>query len=112
MFIRLQYPLNKLIASVEPRLRKTAEKVILRYFEGAAEKKLDEYLIKNYKTNLKLMCLKLLKDMQFNTDGNAALVITFKTKELEHIAHFITYGNSNYFGSKILLTALHAPIMM
>jgi len=112
MVIRLDYPPNKNIAYVEPRLKKAAKSAILCYNNGAAEIKLDEYLLMHYKTNLKLVCLQLLNDLQFNTDGNATLILTFKTKKYEDIANFITYGNSEYFGSKIFLMALHAPLLL
>jgi len=81
---------------------------ILKYKVGKPEIDLNNYLIANYKTSLKLMCLRLLDKLDFNTDANDHIIISFHDSASDKVASLITYGNSKLFGSKILINALTA----
>ena len=106
MFVKLDNNSSFDLAYSKLEVIKAAKKYVLYYKPSQAENKLDDYLIKHYRLNLKLMCLKLLNEVQISTDGHTSMFIDFKTAEARKIARFITYGNTKFFGSRILLKAL------
>ncbi len=106
MYIRLYNNTEFNINSLMGEILKAARKYILFCRLDNEERKLDKYLAKNYKLNLKLACLKIINNIKFNTDNKHYIIITFNSRVDESIAKLITYGNSEFFGSKILIKAL------
>ena len=60
-----------------------------------------EYIQEKYNTDLKNMCLKLLKEASYIASVDE-LIIKFKDTEADKLARLITYGDGKIKGSKIL----------
>ena len=88
------------------QLLRKARRSILFYRESTAEKLFNQYFMQNYKTNLKLMCLKILRASRVMQNYNGDVVVKIISPQLEKIARFITFGNLDYPGSKILKFAI------
>lgn len=84
-----------------------AKRAIFNYTEGVTEKLWNQYLLEHYQTHLKLMCLKLIEDINISYNFDDTLIVTFETKEANDIATLITYGNGLLKGSSILQTAFN-----
>lgn len=106
MFFRIKntYETSAKISKVQYIIN--AKRIIIMYPMHTNEKMLDKYLIENYDTNLKLMCLALLDDIKFTTDASNYIIGTFNHEDKNKIAELITYGNEKLKGSAILRTAL------
>lgn len=67
---------------------------------------LDHYCKQHFKRGLRAMCLYLISKLNVSTaDGVGNLIYTFKDDQDDKIASFITYGDGQVAGSKILLHA-------
>jgi len=85
-----------------PDVMLTARKRIALYPSAYNEHVLDNYLLKHYKTNLKLMCLKLLSKAVYLTDSATGdIIVKFTDKKYDTIASLITYGDGIIQGSNI-----------
>ena len=73
---------------------------------GAQEIALNNYLLKKYKINLRVLCLNIINNMQFMTDFENNIIAKTKNKDLDKLARLITYGNGQIQGSPILKWAL------
>ena len=74
-----------------------------KYKVKLSDKPLEVFLKKKYKKSLKEICVDLINDATWNVEPqDEHLVITFKTKEEDNLASFITYGNIQIQGSNIL----------
>lgn len=83
------------------KARFIARKSIIMYDLKADELVLNKYIQEKYNTDLKNMCLKLLKEASYIASVDE-LIIKFKDTEADKLARFITYGNGKIKGSKIL----------
>jgi len=90
------------------KIRLNARRKIFLYPMHASEKILDNYIKKQYKTNLKLLCLYVALKAKYNTNMNGEVVVTFIEKKWDEIASLITYGTGKIPGSNILKFALTA----
>ena len=80
--------------------------IIQKYPLKASDTLMDQYLLQQYKTSLKNICVKLLLDLTFYEDDTGNLVLLFKNSKSDAMARLITYGNGAIPGSRILQTAL------
>jgi len=95
------------IELMKSSLNMTARKIILALPLVIDDVQMNNYLMTNYKLNLRQACLLILNDAQFSANPNNEIIITFKTKKYNDLASLITYGNSELQGSKILKKAFH-----
>lgn len=87
-------------------MRIKAKRTILTFPQGPVEYKLNEYFKAEYKLTLIQMCLKIWAALKFLKNSKNEVIILLPDKDLQKIAHFITYGNREYRGSKILQEAV------
>ena len=80
--------------------------IIDKYPLHASERLLDQYLVQQYKSSLKNICVKLLLNLTFHVDKENNLVMVFKDKKHDRLAQLITYGTGVIPGSRILQIAL------
>ena len=88
------------------RTRILVRRAILTFPQRAAEYKLNEYFKAEYDMTLLQMCLKIWAALKFLKNSKNEVVIILPDKELQKIAQFITFGNRDYRGSKILQSAI------
>ena len=68
---------------------------------------IDNYCRKTYKQTLKDICWEIINNIKILPDiGREQYLVILEDKELDKIAHIITYGNGEFGGSKILQEAL------
>ena len=79
---------------------------IRNYPLHASELALDQYILQQYGSDLKNMCIKLLLSLTFYNNEAGDLVLIFKDPKYDKIARLITYGNGAIPGSNILKAAL------
>ena len=84
------------------RLFSAARAKILLYQLTATDKLLDEYLIANFKVNLRGACLYLLLNCKLYRDKDNTIIIKFNSTKADKLASLITYGNRELRGSNIL----------
>ena len=100
-----KYPKIKDINYFRSEVILKARRVILGFPMFVPEIKLDQLFKEKYKMSLKQTCLYLLTKSKINTNQNTEIIITFPNKEDDKLAAFITYGNLEVRGSKILQAA-------
>lgn len=79
---------------------------IIAFRFGAEEILIDNMLKTKYKTGLKPTCLNLLNKLQAHQVSDTEILFTFIDEEADKLASFISYGDGNLSGSKILIQAL------
>lgn len=87
-------------------IKTKAPRYLLIYPKRTTEVTLDRYLKENYGQQLIPLCLKIIKVIKISEAPENTLVITIPNKELDTLAHLITYGNSEVAGSDILKVVL------
>lgn len=80
--------------------------VIKNYPLKASDIILNDYLLQQYKIDLKNLCVKLLLELHFYKDDDNNFILMFKDPKLDRLAQLITYGNGAIPGSRILQIAL------
>ena len=89
------------------QIKRIARYRIYRWNLSGNDRAIDNYCRTNYKCSLKDMCwhiLRYIKVLPAGTDNSYTIILP--DKELDKIAHIITYGNGEFLGSKILQKAL------
>lgn len=84
------------------RVFNAARAKILFYKLTPTDKLLDQYLIENYKVNLRGACMYLLVNCKIYRDKDNVILVKFNTKKADNLAALITYGNRQVRGSNIL----------
>lgn len=87
------------------KVLRNARLIIIGHMIKPGEAKLNNYLIKTEKANLKLVCLKLLSRCRLQRDYDGNVIVTFKFDKDDELASLITYGNGEFAGSDILKEA-------
>jgi hypothetical protein len=73
---------------------------------NADDRKMDEFLQENYKTNLRQICLKIISSAKYMADPSTKnVIVRIVPENLEKLARLITYGNGKINGSTILKNA-------
>ena len=80
--------------------------IIKNYPLRASDLMMEQFILQQYDTSLKNLCIKLLLSLSFYKDNEGNLVLLFKDPKYDKIARLITYGNGAIPGSKILQIAL------
>jgi hypothetical protein len=88
------------------KARRLTRQLILTLPYRAPEYKLDKYFRDNHNLTLCQVCLKIWNNLKYIPDIDNELVILLQDKELQKLAQFITFGNREFQGSKILQYAL------
>lgn len=86
----------------------TAYFVIKNFPLKASDLILDQFLQKQYKSDLKNLCIKLLLSLTFYVTDTGDVVLLFKNPKDDYLARLITYGNGAILGSTILQSALRS----
>jgi hypothetical protein len=94
------------LQSFKYKLLRQAHLIIIAHRLSPGEIKLNQYLEKNYKLNLKNACLYLLAKSKIYRDMNNNIIVLFPNKDDDKLASLITYGNLELRGSKLLKLAL------
>ena len=87
------------------KIIRAAIRRIRTYKIGSVELALNEYFIKKHHITLKKLCTSLITDLKFYKSSTDEYILKFKTKEIGDLATFITFGDGNIQGSKILKVA-------
>ena len=96
---KLGYSLTALTSKVKSDARYS----ILAYPMRSTELQLDQYLQKNFKYNLKSLCLYILDHIQVaKSPGSLDYTIFLTDPKLDTFANLVTFGNSSTPGSQIL----------
>lgn len=84
------------------RVFNAARAKILFYKLTPTDKLLDQYLVTNYKVNLRGACMYLLVNCKIYRDKDNIILVKFNTAKADKLASLITYGNRQIRGSEIL----------
>lgn len=109
----MQFTINNLQANIEHyryKVLKNAWLIIISHKILPGETKLNNYLLNNYKLNLKTACIKLLNRCKIMRNYDNQAIIIFPDKEDDKLAALITYGNLELKGSNILKNAFFRDI--
>ena len=87
------------------RIYMDARRIILFRRLNATDKILEQYLIDNYKLDLRTICLQLIQRCKIYKDLSHTIVVLFPNKKDDELASLITYGNGEIKGSNILKDA-------
>lgn len=104
----MQFVIENLQANLESykyKVLKNAWLIIISHKMLPGEAKLNNYLLNNYKLNLKAACLKLINRCKIMRDYDKNVIIIFPNKKDDELASLITYGNLELRGSNILKNA-------
>lgn len=109
----MHFRIENLQANLEAykyKVLKNAWLIIISHKISPGEIKLNNYLLANYRLNLKAACIKLLNKCKIMRDYNNSIVVIFPNKNDDKLATFITYGNLEIKGSNILKNAFFRDI--
>lgn len=79
--------------------------VINLYSIKSSEQKLNQYLLNEYKLNLKQASLFILRHSKILQDKAGNVTVLFTDRKIDKLASLITYGNGKISGSNILVIA-------
>ena len=82
-----------------------AKLAIITYRLKPAQKKLNDYLWKNFGLNLKSASLMVIANCRIQKNKSNELIITFPSKKIDNLAALITYGDGKIQGCSILKEA-------
>ena len=104
----MQFVITNISANLEAykyKIIHNAHLIIISHTLTPGETSLNNYLLKNYKLNLKMACLKLLTRCKFYRNYDNQVIILFPDEEDDKLASLITYGNDRVKGSNLLKNA-------
>lgn len=87
------------------KFRIKSRQIIITFPKRSAEYALDNYFIANYNKTLTQLCLQIWANIKFLTNSSGEIVLVLYDKDLCKLAQFITFGNREIRGSKILQEA-------
>ena len=93
------------LSSYRAKILRNARIIILFHKQTAGETKLNNYLLDNYKLDLKNACLHLLANCKIYRNYNKEMIILFPKKADDELAALITYGTAQIKGSNLLKDA-------
>lgn len=79
--------------------------IITKYKISPKEYRLNQYLLTNYKKDLKMIAIDLIKHCKIYHDLDKTAIVVFKNKQDDTMAALITYGTDFIPGSDILKKA-------
>ena len=82
-----------------------AAAIIANYNLSPKEYRLNQYLLSNYKKDLKMIALDLIRHCKIYHDLDKTAIVIFQNKEDDDMAALITYGTDFIPGSNILKKA-------
>ena len=90
---------------MKARIILDAKLIIINHKLTANEFKLNNYLLNNFKVDLKAASLYLLKHCKLYKSLDNSITVLFLNKKADTLAALITYGNNEIPGSNILTDA-------
>jgi hypothetical protein len=79
--------------------------IVTKYRLSPKEFRLNQYLLTNYKKDLKMIAIDLIKHCKVYHDLDKTAVVIFRNKQDDDLATLITYGTDFIPGSNILKKA-------
>lgn len=109
----MQFRIKNLQANLEAyryKVLRNAWLAIISHKLSPSEKALNDYLLANYKLNLKATCISLIHKCKIMRDYDNNVIVIFPNKDDDKLAALITYGNLELRGSNILKNAFFRDV--